>query len=83
MAVAIENMMLAAFALDLGSNWLGLTSAMEGKLKGRFGIPIKVNVLGIVSLGYPAEQPGLRSRFPLTEMTHQNRWGNPWADKAL
>ncbi len=80
-ACALENMMIAANALDLGScwinqlHWLDEDDAVRAYLLG-LGLAEDETVTGGLALGYPAE--GLPNREALP------RTGNPvtWAQKA-
>lgn len=80
-SAAIQNMMLAAWALGLGSVWL--TFYDDVRVKARFGIPTELDVVGIVLLGYPVRIPrvpaaiigfGLRRRHSLEQIVHQERF---------
>jgi nitroreductase len=60
-AAAIENMLLAATAMDLGSVWIG--SFNPDDVKKLLSIPKNVHPVGIVYFGYPAENPGPRTQY--------------------
>jgi len=60
-AAAIENMLLAATAMDLGAVWLGYF--LMDELKELLCIPEDVHPMGIVYLGYPAETPEPRTQY--------------------
>lgn len=55
-AAAIENMLLAATALGLGSCWVGAMD--EEEVRHVVGLPDSVRPVAIITLGYPAEEPG-------------------------
>ncbi len=70
-SAAIENMLLAAHALGLGSCWLG---RMDGDaVRDAFGIPDHFAVITVLPIGHPAEEPS-SSRAPLDELVHEGRW---------
>lgn len=73
-AAAIENMLIAATALGLGSVWMGTPRLKQDEMKQLLGIPEAVEVVAVVTLGYPADQPGARSRDPLKDIVHYNGW---------
>ena len=50
-AAAIENMLLAATAMGLGSVWLG--SYDETALRRMYGIPERIALVSVVYFGYP------------------------------
>lgn len=75
-AAAMENLLLGATALGLGSVWLGvwpLRSVAE-KLSAHFGIPPSVIPLGVAYIGYPAEEKEPRTQYR-PEWVHVNRMG--------
>ena len=53
--IALENMVLAAWSLGVGSCWIGAFN--EQKVKNALQIPEKWKVVALISLGYPAENP--------------------------
>jgi len=60
-AAAIENILLAATAMDLGSVWLGYF--IKDALKELLGIPEDSHPIGLVYLGYPADHPEPRTQY--------------------
>lgn len=52
---AIQNLMLAAHAIGLGSCWL--TMFNKNKLKELLKIPKEIDVIGVITVGYPVEIP--------------------------
>jgi nitroreductase len=58
--IALENMVLAASSLGIGSCWIG--SFNEQKVKDKLQIPESWKVVALLSLGYPAENPGPRKK---------------------
>lgn len=71
-AIAMENMVIAAWALGVGSCWVG--DFDEGEVKELLGIPEDVRVIALLSLGYPAEHPAPRRKKPLEEIVHYNKF---------
>jgi nitroreductase len=57
--IALQNMVIAAWAMGVGSCWLG--SFKEGDVKQLLNIPDNWKVVALVTFGYPAEG---ESRFP-------------------
>ena len=76
---AIQDMILAAWAQGIGSNWTGFQHLEQ--VKPLLGIPQEVEVLAIVPLGYPAKTfgKGTKKRKPLGEVAHREMWGQPFA----
>jgi len=62
-AIALQNMVIAAEAQGLGSCWIGDFDQTE--LKEMLGIPDNLRVIALVSFGYPAEKPAPRNKKKL------------------
>jgi nitroreductase len=58
--IALENMVLAAWSLGVGSCWIGAFN--EQKIKDILQIPKSYKVVALLSLGYPAEYPKARKK---------------------
>jgi len=61
-AAAVENMLLAAHALDLGAVWLGVPLLIRDKFDEVIQPPPGCELQAIIALGYPAERPEPRAR---------------------
>ena len=59
----MQNMVIAAWTLGVGSCWIG--DFNEKKVKELLKIPNKWKVVALVTLGYPAEQPNNERRNQL------------------
>ncbi|MGE4537471.1 MAG: nitroreductase family protein [Desulfovibrio sp.] len=74
-SAAVENMLLAARGLGIGSVWCGIyprTERMEGLTK-LLGLPDGVKAHALVVLGHPAQDFKRVERFK-PERIHKNRW---------
>jgi nitroreductase len=71
--IAMQNMVIAAWTLGVGSCWIGAFD--EEKVKELLKIPDEWKVFALLTLGYPAEQPKPRSRKPLDELFNFNCFG--------
>ncbi len=60
-SVAIENMLIAATAMDLGTVWIG--GFDPGSIRQILDIPENVFPVGLFYVGYPAEQPEPRTQY--------------------
>jgi len=69
---AVENLLLAVTALDLGAVWVGAFN--EEKVSELLNIPNYVRPMAIVPIGYPGERPERRSRYPIDMLTHYEGW---------
>lgn len=64
-AMAAQNLMLAAFALGLGSCCLTGPLAAQEELKAMLGLKERQTIVCLIALGYPAEKPPAPPRKPL------------------
>ncbi|MFZ5516207.1 MAG: nitroreductase family protein [Candidatus Zhuqueibacterota bacterium] len=82
-AIALQNLALAATALGLGTCWIGAFE--EDKLKSLLRIPDAYRIVAITPLGYPAKSEGLvgniaktvvrrDTRKPLSDIFSYNGW---------
>lgn len=70
--IALQNMVIAAWAMGVGSCWIG--DFKEEKVKNLLGIPERWNVVALISFGYPAEKPQPRKRKPVEEIVSFNNF---------
>lgn len=69
-AAAVQNMLLAAHALGLGTCWVG---AFEDEMVVKvLNLPFGVRPVAIVPLGYPDEAPQPPPRMNLNDLIHLN-----------
>ncbi len=71
--IAMQQAMLQATALGLGTCWIGAFD--EQPVKELLRIPEHVRVVGLTPLGVPDENPDAKQRRPMEEMTFWQRWG--------
>ncbi len=71
-AIALQNMGIAAWALGIGSCWIGDFNEKEVKLL--LGIPEGWKVVALITFGYPAERPKSRQKKPLEEIVGYNKF---------
>ena len=64
--IAMQNMVIAAWTLGVGSCWIGAFN--EKKVKENLKIPEKWKVVALITLGYPAEQPKPRKKKSFEKM---------------
>jgi len=74
---AVQNIMLAARALGLGTVLTTLHTKFEDEVKALLGIPATVSTAALIPLGYPAqgERFGGGRRRPSAEVTFHEYWG--------
>ena len=74
----MQNLLLTARALGLGTVLTTLHSQYEAEIKDYLNIPDNVDTAALIPLGYPAEGQrfGGSHRKPLEEVTFYDKWGN-------
>jgi len=82
-AIAFQQMMLAAWEMNIGTCWLGAFN--ENKVREILGIPEKIKVVGLSPFGYPKEKDSLyakaiktfagsKKRKNLEKIVHWEKW---------
>ena len=76
-AASIQNILLAAHELGLGSVWLGIYPREDRmtEMKKHFGLPDHILPVGLVAIGYADEQKPVPERFE-PQKVHYEKWGN-------
>jgi nitroreductase len=69
-----ENMVIAGRSLGLGSCFLGSAPYRADKIAEEYNLPEKVFPLVQLVMGYPAEDPPTRPRYPLEFTLFENRY---------
>lgn len=64
--ISMQNMVIAAWTLGIGSCWIGACD--EKKVKELLKVPDKWKFVALLTLGYPAEQPKQRTKKPFDKM---------------
>ncbi len=71
-AASIQNMLLAAHALGIGTCWVGAFD--EAHLSLLIGLPNHVKAVAVIPMGYPAEKPRIPPREPSENLVHLNKY---------
>jgi nitroreductase len=74
-SAAIQNMLLAAHAMGLGSVWTGIYP-LEDRVRGfrsLVGLPEHVVPLALIVIGHPAQNPQSERRYR-ADRVHRERW---------
>lgn len=88
LAFAMENLLVAARALGLGTTPTNFHFFEEDAFRRLLDLPPEVGVHYLTPVGYPTEFPrGLRpamaaSRRPWRTLVHEDAWGHPWQEPA-
>ena len=80
-AAAIENLLLLATSLGLGSCWVGAFD--EEELKEVLELPENIKPLAVIPIGYPAEDPKKPERRPIESVTFLEKYGRKFELKEL
>jgi nitroreductase len=76
---AVQNLMLAARALGIGSTLTTLCFAVEPELRAAVGMPERIHIAALIPLGYPIRPFRVIRRKPLEKVAFLDRWGKPLA----
>jgi nitroreductase len=81
---AVQNLMLAARALGIGSVPTTLHAQVMERVYALLGIPAEMEFHLCIPLGYPRGRFGPTQRLATAETTYLNHWGAPvpWARQA-
>ena len=74
-SAAIQNILLSAHGLGIGSCWIAIHGMDEiyQNIKAQFKLPENIVPVSLISLGYPDEVLGAEERFK-EEKIHFNKW---------
>jgi nitroreductase len=75
---AVQNMLLAARALGLGSTLTTLYLQFEKEAEAAMGLPADVHSYAILPLGYPMGRFGPVRRLALADVVYDDRWGQTY-----
>jgi nitroreductase len=68
-AAAVQNILLAAYAMGLGTCWVGAFD--EEVVKGALKVPDDVRPVALIPVGYAAGASEMRRRRPVSEVMHK------------
>ena len=72
-AAAIQNMLLAACALNLGTCWVG--AFREEDARKILNIPKGVRPIALIPIGHPAKEPKMRVKRSVSDFVHYETYG--------
>ena len=78
---AVQNLLLAARALGIGSTLTTLHPQVMDRVYAMFGVPAETQFHCCLPLGYPRGRFGTTARMPTAETTFWDAWGDrpPWS----
>jgi nitroreductase len=68
-AAAVQNILLTAYSLGLGSCWIGAFKEEEARKV--INAPKEMRPVALIPIGYPNESPSPRNRRPVSEIMHK------------
>ncbi len=78
---AVQNLLLGARALGLGTTLTTLHRSFERELRDTLALPASIEPVVLVPLGFPADRFGPTRRRAVADVTHVDRWGVPFTPK--
>jgi nitroreductase/uncharacterized protein YndB with AHSA1/START domain len=76
---AVQNLMLAARGLGVGSTLTTVFSSVEDDMRAAAGIPPHVHIAALVPLGYPRRPFDVTQRKPVEAVAFLDHWGRKFA----
>jgi nitroreductase len=75
---AVQNMTIQAWALGLGTSWIGTFE--KDKVKELLNIPKNLDILTLLPFGYPTKKYiGKKDRMTFDQVAFLNSYGNPFS----
>ncbi len=71
-AIALEHIALQATELGLGTCWIG--SFETEKIRTILGIPDDIQIIELMTVGYPADTPRQSNREPVEKIVCYDKW---------
>lgn len=78
-AACVQNMLLRAHDLGLGSTWVG--SFEEDEVSFMLDLPENIKPIAILPIGYPGEKVPIPTRQKIIYKVYHEKWKNKWAKK--
>ncbi len=78
----IENMLLAAQSMTLGTVWLGEILKNKDAARVLLEAPENFELMAVVAIGYPEDRERKSTRHPLAQIAWLNKYGNQLGFKS-
>jgi len=77
---AVQNILLAALDLGLGSLLSSLPIVSADEPRRILGLPEHLLPMAVIPIGVPERRLGPPKRIPFAQKTHRDRYGTPWGE---
>jgi len=77
-SIAVEHMVLQAVELGLGTCWVRWYD--DNKVKEILGVPDFVEVIALLPVGVPDEDPGQRPRLSIDKIAYSEKYGEKYTE---
>ena len=71
-SIALENMVIAAWGLGIGSCWVGDFDEAEARIL--LNVPKDWKIIALITFGYPDETPAAPPKKPISEIVSYNKF---------
>lgn len=71
-SIVMDHIILAATEVGLGACWIGAFDPDAAREV--LNLPEEVEPIAFTPLGYPADEPGMKKRKPISELVRYERW---------
>ncbi len=75
---AVQNLLLAATAVGLGSALTTIATVFAGEVRSLLALAERVEPVALVPVGWPQRRLGPSRREPARAHMHRERYGTPW-----
>lgn len=82
LGAALQNLLLAAYSLGLGSCWYCAPAFCKPTVRAALKIPPDIMPSALIVMGFPAEAPAAPHRKRMEEYCYADVWGNPFTNKS-
>ena len=69
-ANSVQQMMLAAASMNLGTVWVSVREEIEPELRELFQVPNELRLLWVMPIGHASSWPKAKPRRPIAAFTH-------------
>ncbi|MCW4044865.1 MAG: nitroreductase family protein [Candidatus Bathyarchaeota archaeon] len=82
LGAAIQNLLLAAHANELGACWFSAPAFCKKDVREVLKVPLDVEPQALIAMGYPAGKPKTPSRKTLAQFVYWDYWGRAFGQRC-